>query len=201
MVAFEKDNGLKQIKGLVKDANLSRIYGFILYTDKDPFVIKVLKDQDYWKALDDISGCRWPIFSVRPLQQGKYHLRKSSGYTDFMMQVWDEPKQNFPILNDFGLDSSEDLPCFVAFMWDDNDELHKISIPIQGRSVVDCYNSIETIVKAIAKTEDMVTPENKQSVNVFRNVEIELKALNFRYKWGRRSKIVTRFVEFLAAFI
>ena len=46
MVPFEKECGLKIIKNLVKgDKTLSRIYGFILYTDKDPYVAKVLRDE------------------------------------------------------------------------------------------------------------------------------------------------------------
>ena len=72
MFPFEKECGLKIIKELVKgDKTLSRIYGFILYTDKDPYVAKVLRDEDFWNALDSISGANWPIFSVRPLRKGK----------------------------------------------------------------------------------------------------------------------------------
>lgn len=60
MFDFQKDNGLEIIKGLVEgDKNLSRIYGFILYTDCNPYVAKVLRDNDFWKALDSISGNNW----------------------------------------------------------------------------------------------------------------------------------------------
>ena len=72
MISFENECGLETIKNLVKgDKTLSRIYGFILYTDKDPYVAKVLRDEDFWNALDSISGANWPIFSVRPLRKGK----------------------------------------------------------------------------------------------------------------------------------
>ena len=48
MISFEKECGLETIKNLVKgDKTLSRIYGFILYTDKDPYVAKVLRDEDF----------------------------------------------------------------------------------------------------------------------------------------------------------
>ena len=75
MFDFQKDNGLEIIKGLVEgDKNLSRIYGFILYTDCNPYVAKVLRDNDFWKALDSISGNNWPIFAARPLQQGQMEI-------------------------------------------------------------------------------------------------------------------------------
>lgn len=57
MFSFEKECGLEIIKDLVKgDKTLSRIYGFILYTDQDPYVVKVLRDEDFWNALNSLSG-------------------------------------------------------------------------------------------------------------------------------------------------
>jgi hypothetical protein len=75
MFSFEKECGLEIIKDIVKgDKTLSRIYGFILYTDQDPYVVKVLRDEVFWNALNSISGANWPIFAVRPLRKGNYSL-------------------------------------------------------------------------------------------------------------------------------
>ena len=37
-------------------------------------VIKVLRDDDFWNALDSISGVNWPIFAVRLLSMGSYKI-------------------------------------------------------------------------------------------------------------------------------
>ena len=72
MVSIKNDCGLSDVKDLVEcSPNLSRIYGFILYTEQDPYVAKVLRDDDFWKSLDSISGANWPIFAARPLKKGQ----------------------------------------------------------------------------------------------------------------------------------
>lgn len=203
MFDFEKTCGLKLIKDLVgEDKNISRIYGFILYTEKDPYVAKVLRDEDFWNALDSISGANWPIFAVRPLRKGQYKMPSTSrNVISYMMPTWDEPRTNMPVLHDFGMKDSENLPLFMAFMWDDQDELNQIAISITGSDVDSVYHSIEEIVKAITRVESEVSPQYKRSVNVFRNVVTEINALNFRHKVIQRGKIAYRISEYLDIFV
>ena len=203
MINFEKTCGLKLIKDLVgEDKNLSRIYGFILYTEKDPYVAKVLRDEDFWNALDSLSGANWPIFAVRPLQRGQYKMPSTSrNVISYMMPTWDEPRTNMPILHDFGMKDSENLPLFMAFMWDDQDELNQIAISITGSDVDSVYHSIEEIVKTITRVESEVSPQYKRSVNVFRNVVTEMEALNFKHKVIQRGKIAFRISEYLGTFV
>lgn len=204
MIPFEKECGLKIIKDLVKsDKTLSRIYGFILYTDKDPYVAKVLRDEDFWNALDCISGANWPIFAVRPLRKGQYSI-PSSGSSDiisYMVPTWVEPRANMQVLRDFGLEDTGNLPLFVAFMWDDTDELNQVAIPIEGKDIDTVYNSIEEIVKAITKAESEVLPQYKGTVNVFRNIVTELNALKFKHNVIKRGKIAYRLSEYLGTFV
>ena len=203
MINFQRSCGLKIVKDLVADdCNLSRIYGFILYTDQDPYVAKVLRDDDYWNALDSISGANWPIFAVRPLTKGSYDFPSSTDLNSigFMVKTWNEPSRNIPVLHDFGLKDSENLPLFVAFMWDDNDELNQVAIPIKGFNVDEVYHSIEEIVKVITKAEAAVLPQYKKTVNVFRNIVTELEALQFRHMVMRRGKIAYHIFEFLSSF-
>lgn len=203
MFSFEKECGLEIIKDLVKgDKTLSRIYGFILYTDQDPYVVKVLRDEDFWNALNSISGTNWPIFAVRPLRKGNYTLPASSrtGIISYMVPTWVEPKTNMQVLRDFGLENTESLPLFVAFMWDDTDELNQVTIPIQGKNTDAVYNSIEEIVKVITKAEAEVLPQYKGTVNVFRNIVTELGALKFRQTVIERGKIAYRLSEYLRKF-
>lgn len=204
MVPFEKECGLKIVKELVEgESNLSRIYGFILYTEQDPYVAKVLRDDDFWSALDTISGSNWPIFAVRPLPKGNWKLSPSSrggNTTNFMVQTWDEPKANIPVLRDFGIKKTEDLPLFVVFMWDDDDNLNEITIPILGNNQEKVFCSLKEIVETIAKVEEAILPQYKGTVNVFRNVKAALEALAFRHTVINRGKILFRLAEFFNLF-
>ena len=201
MFDFQKDCGIKVIKDLVKDSNLSRIYGFILYTEKDPFVAKVLRDDDFWSALDSISGSNWPIFAVRPLKQGSMRNNSaSSKHMSFLVSTWDEPKSNIPIIEDFGIEDSQDLPLFVAFMWDDEDNINELTIPILGSDTETIYHSIEEIVKTIAHVESAILPEYKGTINVFRNVKTELESLKMKHAIISRGKKLYWLAEFFNMF-
>lgn len=202
MFDLQKECGLRVIKDLVKgDKTLSRIFGFILYTDKDPYITKVLSDQTFWNALNSISGTNWPIFAARPLQKGYYSYSGGRpGGAGFMVQTWTEPKGNLPILRDFGLKNSDELPLFVAFMWDDEDELHEATICIEGKTTDETYESLKNIVTAITKVEDAILPEYKGSVNVFRNVETEIDAMKFKRRTIMGAEIVKKFKDLLSMF-
>ena len=204
MLSFEKNCGLKLIKEIVtSDSTISRIYGFILYTSRHPYVAKVLRDNAFWDSLNEISGSNWPIFAVRPLQQGSYSFKGGGppGTMSMMVSTWDEPSSNMPIIRDFGLTDSKELPLFVVFMWDDNDELQQLSIHIMGDDEKSVYSSLETIVSTISQTEEMIEPQYKRTVNVFRNVTQQLEALSFKNTIKSRGKIAMRFAEYLSAFI
>lgn len=204
MFQLQREDGLELIRDYVSKANLSRIYGFILYTEQHPYVVNVLRNDAFWAALDSISGPNWPIFSVKPLAQGSYRFPSSgNGYSiSFLVPRWVEPQSNLRFMKDFGLDSTEDLPCIVAFIWDDNDELQSISIPIKGTDESSTYNSIEEIVRVITKVENNINPEYKRNVEVFRNVSDELKTLDFKNtKLKSLGTITKRFAEFLSLFV
>ena len=54
------------------------VFAVILFTEADPFLVKVLRDSDLWEALDEVSGPRWVVFAIRPAEsEGTFgHLVK-----------------------------------------------------------------------------------------------------------------------------
>lgn len=119
-------NDVDLIRKVAKKSR-SRICGFIMYTRADAFVAKVLKDDDYWDSLDAISGPNWPIFAVRPLYSGKKTFscagRKDGHIALGVPSIRKEPKENLKCLQFFNLDSTEQLPCFIAFYISDKNEV------------------------------------------------------------------------------
>lgn len=195
MCAIQEECDLQLIKQLVDDKNLSRIYGFILYTDKDLYVRKMLADKLYWEELDKKSGARWPIFTVRQLEKGHEEIMPTGSVgTSFMLKKWFEPATNMDVLETFEIKSTEDLPAFVAFIWDNNDVIQSISVNINGRSDSEVYNKVEEVVTAIARAENAVLPQYRQNEELFRNVKAELEALNFRYTAKSIIKMAQKFM-------
>lgn len=202
MCAIQEECDLRLIRDLVDGKPLSRIYGFILYTDKDLMVKKVLSDKLYWEELDKKSGVRWPIFTVRQLVKGHdEYMPSDPNGTSFMMSKWHEPAVNMDVLNTFEIKSTEELPCFVAFIWDNNDVVQSISVNINGRTDSDVYLKLEEVVCAISRAESAVFPEHKQNVELFRNVKTELEGLNFKYKVKTAYNTISKFIPLFRLFI
>lgn len=169
------------LRGLCDMSN-SRIAGFILYTRKHANVAKILKDDDYWNSLDELSGPNWPIFAVRPLESGycSFRGRYDPGTINMMLPTYHDPNANIRVLKYFGLEEAGDLPCFIVFMWDDNNQLRQIDWKVNDYSIETAYNSIKEVVELISKAEQEILPEYKMSTSVFRQVKSEIEGSKFR---------------------
>ena len=173
MIELKKEMGITQIRE-ISEHTVARIFGFIMYTRRHAYIIKALRDNDLWSELDEISGANWPIFSVKPLSEGRYELPKSNrNSSQMLVPIWKEPNENKEFLSVFSLNESKDLPCFITFIWKDNDEIEQI------------FNSIREVVSIISETEELILPEYKRTENVFRNV-----------KRKYRKKIVSGFMRY-----
>lgn len=195
MIDFQEKTGLKVIKDLVSgEKNLSRIYGFILYTEKDDDVIEALNKQSFWDALDSISGDNWPIFAVRPLLPGEWKTYGGGGRNSmsFMVSKYVEPESNKSILEEFNLKDGSELPLFVAFMWDNEDKINQIAVPIDDRDETSVRHSLKTIVNTITEVERRIAPEYKQTDAVFREVKQALEAQQFQPKFWKIAKTVVK---------
>ena len=176
MIELKKEMGITQIREISEHA-VARIFGFIMYTRRHAYIIKVLRDNDLWGELDEISGANWPIFSVKPLSEGRYELPKSNGdFSQMLVPIWKEPNENREFLSVFSLNEPKDLPCFITFIWKDNDEIEQIVWKLSNESKEEAFNSIREVVSIISKTEELILPEYKRTENVFRNVKANIQA-------------------------
>lgn len=201
MIATEKDK-LSDIKNLVSgDTDLTRICGIILYSDENPYVKKVLRDDDYWKSLDKLSGPRWPIFAIRPKERPiNTYKRLPSNCSYDLYDIGGKPEDNLLYLSDFGIEDIKELPLFIAFMWDDEGVLRQVNVPIEGDDEKSVYKSLESIVDAISQAEKQIKPEYRGTVNVFREVKSSLGAIKFRRKAIKTNEVVKLIREILSLF-
>ena len=47
------------VKRVLTHTDALAVFGLSLFTDKHPHVLKVLRDEDYWKEFDEISMGKW----------------------------------------------------------------------------------------------------------------------------------------------
>lgn len=158
MRMLDEEFGMKVINGCHSKSN---IYGFILFSEANYNMVKVMRDADFIAALHVISGPNWPIFFVSPLKR-KIEDFIGTGCRDtigYALCVSQEPEYNQSALEFFQLrDSVQDLPCFVVFSVNPKnpDEIEQKTFKISGRTEDEVKQSIEQIVTTIADVERTV---------------------------------------------
>ena len=201
MFPIEKEFGLKELRSQC-DKSASRIFGFIMYTRRHSYIAKVLGDIRFWNELDEISGPRWPIFAVRPLEQGHYQYPNfPPGFIGMMVQTWSEPNENRKYLDVFSLNESSDLPCFIVFIWNDDNELERITFKLSNQNQDAAFDSIREIVSIIADVEQQIIPTYRTTDSVFRNVKEDLKAHFFHKKLKKSFEYFPYIYDFISKFL
>lgn len=152
------------------------IYGIILFTDVHAHIKKVLEDEIYWKALDEISGPQWAIFATKAAT-GKFYIPKSpEGNLSYMVHIWKEPESNKELLDTFGLKSTEDLPVIVVFTQDKEQRVLKNILKIDDSSQENAFNSIRQIISKVSQTlNKMDTAKMSNNIKVYDAVNSSLR--------------------------
>lgn len=118
------------------DPALADLFGIILYSDAQAHVKKVLRDEDYWEALNEVSGPHLAVFAVRT------KAPKAPGDLGFVVPVWKEPRENLALLEDLQLPSTEKLPVIV-WLTHDRGDLLRCVVPLDDRTQEAAYASIK----------------------------------------------------------
>ena len=182
----------------------SRIFGFIMYTRRHSYVINALSDENKWNELDEISGANWPIFSVQPHECSRRHSGNCNTLHTpderpvfhMMLSTTYEPNDNRDLLELFSLNEMDDLPCFVIFIWKDDNTTERIVWKLKNDSADEVFKSIREVVEIVSNTESEVLPEYKKSENLYINVKKNVEAVLFRKKIVKTGKDLLNIINF-----
>lgn len=146
------------------DDGMANLFGVILYTDEHPHIKKVLQDDEYWSALNEISGPKWVVYATKA-KEGKHCFpRISPGTFSMMLPVWKEPSENKKLLKDFNIESTEKLPLLVIFAEDESGDLYNKCIDIDDTDEQRSYDKLrevfELISRAIEEVSDKYLSDN-----------------------------------------
>lgn len=146
MIQLDRDFGMKIVNNHHSPSN---IYGFILFTESNPYVRKVIRDNDFWDEFDVKSGANWPIFSVKAFED-----KKDSSY-------------NHKACEFFNLENAdEDLPCMIIFALDDKEKeiAYQRIYKIKGKTVDEVHQSILSVIESVAEVEKVVRENNDKGI-------------------------------------
>ena len=189
-----KQNPFKNLINIyLSKEDIHDVFGVIVYGEHNPFIKKVLRDNDYWNALDIISGNRWPIFAIRPSQES--HISKDYQKTHntlyMMIDIKSETNQqikNDSILEHLEIKDTNKLPLLIVFCCDKNDSILQVRFKIDESSEDNCYKSIEKALSVVASSIECVQPPHiKNTVGIYNLMK---EKLNQHIFWQRLKKAV-----------
>ena len=167
---------MMNVQQLIKDRmtyKTANVFGMIVYTEENPHIVKVLRDQDYWNSLNARTK-NWILYAVKP-DDNYSHLLDSY------------------IMPQLGLSTNRSLPLLIVFAEDSNQIIYQREYDIDDSSVTVAYQSIEATVKTISDAVSAIFPENLSSLNVFREVEKALDAELSKKHWKKVTSEMAKF--------
>lgn len=174
MLSLDK---MMTVQQLIKDRmtyKAANVFGMIVYSEENPHLVKVLRDQDYWNSLNAQTK-NWILYAVKP-DENYSHLLDSY------------------IMPQLGLSTNRSLPLLIVFAEDSNQIVYQKEYDIDDSSVTVAYESIKATVKTISDTVSAIFPEYLSSPNVFREVEKALDAELAKKHWKRVTSEMAKFV-------
>lgn len=156
---------------LIKDRQQYRtanIFGFIAYSERNPYVIKVLQDNVFWQSLNARTE-GWILYAIKP--NSSYF---GGGNAEYINQCLGMQPNDYPQLVILGIGS--------------NQVMMQRSYKIIGDSVETVYNSIEKNIDTITSALEFIYPEFKNSTRVHREVIKALDAELASARWKKAGK-------------
>ncbi|MEY2195753.1 hypothetical protein AB7942_23915 [Neobacillus sp. BF23-41] len=184
----------KKIEEVVAPNNQNKLYGILLFTEKDPTLINMLKNETYYEAINLRSGEELDIFATMLFKGTERYPKPRPGEMSFMLPIWVEPRQNEELFSLFDIKDSRELPRFVLFGVNSTEEgveysyYHKAKINTE--SIETAYKSIEEII-TIA-TDAVKTLEEKGSYNRDQLEKLLSKKLTISKVWTGLKEIIKR---------
>lgn len=163
---------------LIKDKRkygTANIFGFIAYSDRNPYIVKVLKDKDFWNSLNARTE-GWILYAIKP--DSKYY---GGGNADY-------------INRSLGLEPNG-YPELVILSIGSNRVMMQRNYPISDDSVDDAYKSIERQINTVTAAVKKIYPEYRSSTNVSREV---IKALDAELGSGRWKVVAKELVSIIS---
>ncbi len=153
-------------------------FAIILYDESIPEFVKLLRDNDYWKALDKSSGDKLVIFTVRDEQEFEF---KSVYHKMVSMPSSDYGKMYSSIIKK--LFDDENLlvyPSVLFFQIFKNEIYDYRLIPLNRSDVHSSFTHLQNLLKSISDVLNKVLPKYYDNQReIFELIKTEL--LNQKY--------------------
>lgn len=166
---------------LQRDHNILT-FGFIIYDETTPQYRKLLRDKDYWEALDRISGDKMMVFSlsdkVDSRSEGDNMMHMMTSFTPSRSS---KTKSYSHLLNKvFDDEALLVYPSVLFFQVFEGNIYNYRLVPLRRGTIEESFAAVQNLFESIAKVLDQIAPENYRNCReIFELVKDDL--LNQKY--------------------
>ena len=158
-------------------------FAFLLYDVRNAEMLKVLRDSDYWRALDHLSGAYLTVFSfqaVEPQEDYAVERRGMSGITG----AADLGMKNQLILRSyFPLEGHLSLPALLFFQVEGGEIVNYYLWQLTQQRVEDAFIELREAIGIAVKAVEQVAEENRGNAHeIFNLIEQRLKARRLKLR-------------------
>lgn len=173
-------NRMIQICNQHRNENRAMAFAFVLYDFENPHLWKILNDNEYWLALNRISGKYLTIFSLNYKEKQIPTRRPKSDYIQMLtnMPTYLNPSEgtNKLINKYFGEETKVKYPAILFFQTDNNSVIDSLLVELKEDMIEPAFLELRKYIKSSVEALKKIKPENKQNLKeIFdcleRNVE------------------------------
>ncbi|OGC08310.1 hypothetical protein A2V82_02205 [candidate division KSB1 bacterium RBG_16_48_16] len=150
-----------------KNERRALAFAFILYDIDNPEISEILTRNDYWNALNKISGTYLTIFSL--------HNKEYPGFG--LLDMLDEP--TFKLLEPhFDKSTYETLPSILFFQVTDNKVIDSFYVKLRNERVEKSFLEIKKYIKSAVEALQKIDEENYQNhIEIFQQLKNNVKSI------------------------
>ena len=153
-------------------------FGFIIFDESNPEIRKILRDNDYWDALDKASGDRMMIFAA----SDKVKIAKKRDHTIGLIAAFNPPParsktKSFSLLMNelFNSDALLAYPSVIFFQVENGNIFDYRLVPLNRRNTWESMFEVQKLFTSVSDVLNSITQENYGNrAEIFQLVRNEL---------------------------
>lgn len=175
-------------------------FAMILYDESIPEFVKLLRDNDYWKALDKSSGDKLIIFTLRDEQESAF--TNSIRYLVSMPSADYDKSYSSIIKKLFNDEKLLVYPSVLFFQIFKNEICDYRIIPLKRSDIHSSFTALQNLFTSIATVLDKILPQYYSNQReIFELIKTELLNQKYTLYIKRGTKSIYELVSILKLFI
>lgn len=159
----------------------ANLFGVILYTREQPHITRVLRDRDYWAALNEAAGPRWEVFAAIAEPPEIQVTQPPVGTMGSLRAVEVEPAINLAPRDAFGMAASVRFPALVVFCEDASGQLWSHVASLSDASDGEAFGTLQSALRSVAQSlEGMIDEYRRVDSRAF---HVATATLTGRAEW------------------